>query len=269
MMRENRLMGIGMMALAGLMSLGACKSQAKESETEKQESMATITWIEDKPGPSANDRGLFPEVPDSVWKELGIEEGVPSSMSCFLVQTDGKNILFDTGLGAPFSQLQSKLEEMGLTPDSIDQIYITHMHGDHIGGMMKDGEKVFKSANVYVNRVEAEAWRNMAEGKRDQAVGVLEAYKDQLNEFEAGDTLDLGIISIAAYGHTPGHTVFQKDTILIVGDLMHGVALQEKYPQYCARYDMDPEGAVEARRRIMDYAKENGLKMYGMHFPAE
>ncbi|MDE6289909.1 MAG: MBL fold metallo-hydrolase [Muribaculaceae bacterium] len=227
----------------------------------------TLTWIEDKPGPSVNDRSLFPEAPDSIWATLDLEEGIPSSMSCFLVQTEGKNILFDTGLGAPFSQLKSRLSEKGLTPDSIDHIFLTHLHGDHIGGMLSDGKVVFPNAQVFVNRTEAEAWKNMTDGKGDQATAILNAYKDRLHQFEAGDTLDCKIISIPAYGHTPGHTVFQIDSILIAGDLMHGVALQTQYPEYCARYDMDKDAAVESRKRILKYAKDNNLTLIGMHFP--
>lgn len=268
-MKSRKLIGIASLcAVAGMTTLVGCNSKTNQTEMEENNKTVSLTWIEDKPGPSMNDRALFPEVPDSVWTKLGIGDGVPSSMSCFLVQTEGKNILFDTGLGAPFSQLQSKLAEKGLTSDSIDYIFITHLHGDHIGGMMKDGAIVFPNAAVYVNRTEAEAWKNMPDGKGDQATAVLNAYQDRLHQFEAGDTLDLNIVSIPAYGHTAGHTVYQKDSILIVGDIMHGVALQSQYPEYCARYDMDQEGAVEARKRIMQYAEENGLTMYGMHFPA-
>lgn len=268
-MKSGKLIGIASLcAVAGMTTLVGCNSKTNQTEMEENNKTVSLTWIEDKPGPSMNDRALFPEVPDSVWTKLGIGEGVPSSMSCFLVQTEGKNILFDTGLGAPFSQMQSKLAEKGLTSDSIDYIFITHLHGDHIGGMMKDGAIVFPNAAVYVNRTEAEAWKNMPDGKGDQAAAVLNAYQDRLHQFEAGDTLDLDIISIPAYGHTPGHTVYQKDSILIVGDIMHGVALQSQYPEYCARYDMDQEAAVEARKQIMQYAEDNGLTMYGMHFPA-
>ncbi len=268
-MNTGKLIGRAFLcALAGVSTLAACNSKTTQSEMEENNKTVALTWIVDKPGPSMNERGLFPEVPDSIWDKLGIGEGVPSSMSCFLVQAEGKNILFDTGLGAPFSQLQSKLAEKGLTSDSIDYIFLTHMHGDHIGGMLRDGDVVFPNAEVYVNRTEADAWKNMPDGKRDKAIAVLNAYKDRLHQFEAGDTLDLDIISIPAYGHTPGHTVFRKDSILIVGDIMHGVALQTQYPEYCARYDMDPEAAVEARKRIMQYSEDNGLTMYGMHFPA-
>ncbi|MDE6480272.1 MAG: MBL fold metallo-hydrolase [Muribaculaceae bacterium] len=254
-------------SVASMTTLMACGSKTNKSDMEENNKEVSLTWIEDKPGPSVNDCGLFPEVPDSIWKALGLENGVPSSMSCFLVQTDGKNILFDTGLGAPFSQLPSKLSEKGLTPDSIGYIFLTHLHGDHIGGMMKDGEIVFPNAQVYVNRTEAEAWKNMPDGKGDQATAILDAYKDRLHQFEAGDTLDCEIISIPAYGHTPGHTVFQIDSILIAGDIMHGVALQTQYPEYCARYDMDKDAAIEARKRILQYAADNSLTLVGMHFP--
>lgn len=254
-------------SIASLTLFASCNSKSTKSEMKENSITASLTWIEDKPGPSFNDRNLFPEVPDSIWSTLGLEDGIPSSMSCFLLQTEGENILFDTGLGAPFSQLQTKLSELGLTSDSIDHIFITHLHGDHIGGMIKDGKAVFPNAEVYVNRIEAEAWSNMPDGKGGQATAILNVYKDRLHQFEGGHTLSCGIVSIPAYGHTPGHTVFQKDSILIAGDIMHGVALQTLYPEYCARYDMDKEAAVESRKRILLYAKDNFLSLYGMHFP--
>lgn len=88
-------------------------------------------------------------------------------MSCLLLQTEGKAILLDAGLGAPFSQLLPKLKEKGVTPEELQLIYITHLHPDHIGGLLKEGKVVFPNAEVYVNRVEAEAWQAM-EGDRSQ-----------------------------------------------------------------------------------------------------
>ena len=99
------------------------------------------------------------------------------------------------------------------------------------------------------------------------AKAVLDAYKDRLHLFEAGDTLEGGVKSIAAYGHTPGHTVFQKDSILVIADLIHGAALQLKHPEYCPSYDMDADVARQSRLRILEYARENHLTMYGMHLP--
>ena len=85
----------------------------EETTVEETTEPATITWIEDKPGPSKQGHNTFPEVPDSLWDALGLKDGVPSSMSCFLLRTEGKTILLDAGLGAPFSQLIPKLNEEG------------------------------------------------------------------------------------------------------------------------------------------------------------
>lgn len=233
-----------------------------------QKTQTLVTWIEDKPGPTVQGRNIFPGVPDEVWQSLGLEDGVPSSISCVLMQTEGKSILIDAGLGAPFSQLMPKLSEAGIEAETLEYIFISHLHPDHIGGLLKDGAPVFPGAEVWINRIEAEAWMAMDGERSALAKAVLGAYSGQLHMFEAGDTLPGGVQSIAAYGHTPGHTVFQKDDILVIADLLHGAALQLEHPEYCPFFDMDPEAATEARIRILRYARENGLTMYGMHIPA-
>lgn len=252
--------------VSGLLLLTACAQKVGQKTVVDGEA-TVITWIEDKPEPTLQPHNLYPDVPDSLWIALGLQEGVPSSMSCFLLQTEGKNILLDAGLGAPFSQLIPKLTTLDVKPEELQLIYITHFHPDHIGGLLKDGKVVFPNAEVYINRVEAEAWQKMEGNQSVQAKTVLDAYKQHLHLFEAGDTLPGDVITIAAYGHTPGHTVFQKDSILVIGDLIHGAALQLEYPEYCSLYDMDAETARESRLRILSYARENRLTMYGMHLP--
>lgn len=250
---------------ACLLAMASCaqKNSADMAENEP----AVITWIEDKPGPSLQEHRIFPTVPDSIWESLRLQKGIPSSISCFLLKAEGKTILLDAGLGAPFSRLQAKLSESGVKPEELGLIYITHMHPDHIGGMLKDGKVVFPKAEVYVNRVEAEAWQAMEGEQSALPKKVLEAYKQHLHLFEAGDTLEGGVVTIEAYGHTPGHTVFQKDSILVIGDLIHGAALQLKYPEFCPSFDMDAKAATASRLRILKYARENNLTMYGMHLP--
>ena len=252
---------------ACLLVIAVCAQKKKETAVNNNQP-TTITWIEDKPGGNLQPHKLYPEVPDSIWSALGLQDGIPSSMNCFLLKTQGKTILLDAGLGAPFSQMLPKLKEQGVTPEELEFVFITHLHPDHIGGLLKDGKPTFPKAKVYVNRVEAEAWQAMNSDKAKLAKAVLGAYKDRLHLFEAGDTLEGGVKSIEAYGHTPGHTVFQKDNILVIADLIHGAALQLKHPEYCPSYDMDPDAARQSRLRILKYARENNLTMYGMHLPA-
>ncbi|MCQ2605086.1 MAG: MBL fold metallo-hydrolase [Bacteroidales bacterium] len=242
-------------------------SCSQSSKKEVVEEPTTITWIEDKPAPTVQECKIFPTVPDSIWNALGLQDGVPSSISCFLLQTEGKTILLDAGLGAPFSQLFPKLAELNVKPEELGLIYITHLHPDHIGGLLQDGLVAFPNAEVYVNRVEAEAWMAMEGEQSALAKRVLVAYKDHLHCFNAGDTLAGGVQTIAAYGHTPGHTIFQKDSILVIADLIHGAALQMEHPEYSPFFDMDPAMAAETRVRILQYARENNLTMYGMHLP--
>lgn len=253
-------------AAALLLTITSCAQ--KKSARQPQDEPARITWIEDKPGPTFQQHSIFPTVPDSLWNALGLQKGVPSSISCFLLKSEGKTILLDTGLGAPFSKLQEELQKAGVKPQELGLIYLTHMHGDHIGGLLKDGKVVFPNAKLFINRKEADAWQAMNSPQSALPKQVLKAYKQQLHLFNAGDTLEGGVVTIAAYGHTPGHTVFQKDSILVIGDLIHGAALQLKHPSYCPTFDMDPKAATEARLRILKYAREHRLTMYGMHLPA-
>jgi glyoxylase-like metal-dependent hydrolase (beta-lactamase superfamily II) len=83
--------------------------------------------------------------------------------------------------------------------------------------------------------------------------------------FNFGDKLPEDVLAIDAVGHTPGHTAFQKGNLLIIGDLMHALALQLKYPEYCPNFDGDKEKAIASRKRILDFAKQNGLTICGMH----
>lgn len=266
--------------LAGL-ALASCTQKAAQPEPEPTPAaslngaVATlsdgteVTWLKDNAGDRLMPRSLFPEAPDSLFEALGLQDGVPASVSTFLMKTDGEYILFDTGLGAAHGgQLMNGLAELGLTADSISALYITHFHGDHIGGMVQDGAPVFPNAEVYTGAVEYKAWiEEMSEDKNGQQRAAMDAYKDKLHLFQFGDTLPHGIVAIDAIGHTPGHTAFEKKELLIIGDLMHGAALQLEHPEYSGNYDMDKAQAAASRERLIKYAQEKHLIMAGMHLP--
>ena len=87
----------------------------------------------------------------------------------------------------------------------------------------------------------------------------------QLVKINYGDKLPLDIIAVEAAGHTPGHVCYRKDNLLIIGDLIHGQAIQFKYPEICATYDHDENGSIESRKNILKYAQDNKLFLGGMH----
>ena len=246
-------------------------AQIEGTKTITLSNSATVTWIQDNEGEKLNPRSLFSDASDSLYNSLNMPDGIPASVSTFLVKVDGKYILIDAGLGAFGGQLQKRLAALGVNPDSIGLVYLTHFHVDHIAGLVAKDDagndaKAFKNAAVYAGKVEYDAWMNDIP-KNDLQKGIMALYKDSLHLFAFGDSLPHGVLAMDAIGHTPGHTAFQLANLLIVGDLMHGYALQKDHPEINSNYDMDKPKSAESRKRIMQYASDNKLLMAGMHLP--
>ena len=208
----------------------------------------------------------------------------PMAANAFLWQVDGKNILFDTGYG---KALLDNLQSLQLKPEDIDAIYITHAHGDHIGGLLRDDQAVFPNAQLYISQSEYDYWTDdeainqLPENQRGGfllAEKVMDAYKDRLNLFEPNDIdspdyyeLSPGIKAIAAYGHTPGHTVYLLESgdssLLIWGDLAHAMAVQMPHPEISVTYDTDPDMALQSRLAILQWVSDQNIPIAGMHIP--
>lgn len=269
------------MLVASLCGAGCSSSQKQASATDETEAVfactdsvttecdgVKLTQIRDNAQERLMQLSLFGELPQTLIDSLNIGQGVPASVSAFLLEIDGKRILFDTGMGAPDSRLLTNLSAAGVTPADIDYLYLTHFHGDHIGGMMKGDTVVFPKAEVYAAQQEYDAWMQMPDDKKTQVAATMEAYKDRLHLVAYGDTLPCGVVALDCVGHTPGHTAYRAGKFLIVSDLVHGAALQLAHPEICAAYDMDPQSAIKQRRYYLDYARQNHLLLAGMHQPA-
>lgn len=269
------------MLVASLCGAGCSSSQKQASATDETEAVfactdsvttecdgVKLTQIRDNAQERLMQLSLFGELPQTLIDSLNIGQGVPASVSAFLLEIDGKRILFDTGMGAPDSRLLTNLSAAGVTPADIGYLYLTHFHGDHIGGMMKGDTVVFPKAEVYAAQQEYDAWMQMPDDKKTQVAATMEAYKDRLHLVAYGDTLPCGVVALGCVGHTPGHTAYRAGKFLIVGDLVHGAALQLAHPEICAAYDMDPQSAIKQRRYYLDYARQNHLLLAGMHQPA-
>ena len=150
-------------------------------------------------------------------------------------------MLFDTGVGAPDSRMMEGLKSLNVKPEDIDCLLLTHFHGDHIGGMMKDGKVVFPKAEVYASKAEYDAWMKMPADKRAQVETTMNAYKDRLHLFAFGDTLPGNMLPMEAIGHTPGHTVYKAGKLLVIGE-------SDRKPVYAK----DEAGKYLAYLRIKD-----------------
>jgi len=203
--------------------------------------------------------------------------GFKHSANAFLIKSPKQNILIDTGTGAG-DIIVEKIKKLGVEPEKIDAVLITHLHGDHFGSLQKDGKMVFPKAKVYLSKKEHEYFTktNVNQG----AAAALAPYGSQVVTFEPGELgkklkeVVSGISPIAAYGHTPGHTIFLiengKAKLLIVADLLHVALVQFPVPEISASYDMDQKAAAATRRQVLDYASKNKIAIGGMHivYPA-
>lgn len=244
-------------------------AQLPEGVTVLKLDSLTLTTIRDDEGDKRMPNSLFYGEADSAKVDsLSPDGSVPSSISCFLVETQGKKVLFDTGNGMEHGgMLLKRLDSIGVKPESIDYLVLTHFHMDHIGGMTEGGKPVFTRAEVYVPEAERIYWKYMSNQNAKAAADAMAAYGDKVHCFKYTDALPLGIKPLAAPGHTPGHTVYQMGRLLIVGDLMHGFDLQIQAPDICPSYDMDRRKAIESRTKYIDYIRKNKLVTAGMHFP--
>ena len=199
-------------------------------------------------------RGATPEMiaevaPNSVY---------PSATNAFLIRTkSGENILIDTGYGR---ELFTGLQSAGVSPESIDAVLITHLHGDHIGGLLRNDRAAFPNAKLMMSRLEAQSANENARNMMGQY--ELVTFDPESN---APATVFDDVKAMANYGHTPGHTIYFIDDVAIVGDMMHAMAFQMPYPQVAVTYDADSSAAVASRLKILEYLAANNYTVGGMH----
>lgn len=216
---------------------------------------------------------------EAALKNAHLKTPVETSVNGYLINTGTKLVLIDAGAGSLFGptlgKLVASLKASGYKPEQVDEIYITHMHPDHVGGLVANGKIVFPNATVRAAKAEGEMWLSQANLDKapNEAKGFFQGAMASLNPYVKagkykpieGDTeLVPGIRAMAAPGHTPGHTVYEitnKDQKLVVwGDLMHVAAVQFAEPGVAIQFDADSSKAVEARKKAYaDSAKQGYL----------
>ncbi|MDR2579156.1 MAG: MBL fold metallo-hydrolase [Chitinispirillales bacterium] len=223
-----------------------------------------ILLVEDVPGRTMS-IDLFEGGPLTREQKLTYMPGgeAPSSVNVFLVKTGGKTYLIDAGFG-------NAVRDGKIDPAQIAAVLITHAHGDHVAGLLREDGTAYFTAPVFMSIPESQYWLD-PKTESDLQKNIAKTYGDRYRTFSFGDTLAPGIVAIDASGHTPGHTVFLIGTgnkkVLIIGDLLHAAALQFPHPEECARFDMNREKSVETRRRLLQMAADNNWLVAGIHFP--
>lgn len=167
------------------------------------------------------------------------------SVNVFIIElkADKKRVMIDAGFGAPRGNLLTEMKKANISPESISDILITHIHPDHVGGLPD-----FPKAKIHIAREEYEAWEK--DPSRKQLNRFL-PNKNSLLLFEYNTEVVSNLKAIKVAGHTPGHTVFQMGKRYFVGDIIHAADLQIAHPSFCPRYDMNPQEASDSRKKAL------------------
>lgn len=197
---------------------------------------------------------------------------VTVTVNAFLVNTGTKLVLIDTGTGASpmfgtkLGHLLANLNASGYSREQVDEIYVTHMHTDHVGGLTRDGKPNFPNAVVRADVREANYWLNQANadaaggGKEDfeSALAMFKPYiaAAKFKTFDGATELIPGIRAIPAPGHAPGHTIYvvqsKGEKLVVWGDLLHVAAIE--FPEPSATPQFDWKIAQSAQQRRMNFA---------------
>jgi glyoxylase-like metal-dependent hydrolase (beta-lactamase superfamily II) len=210
---------------------------------------------------------------------------VPLDVNAFLIRHRGKLILSDAGsghtMGPTLGKLPANLRAIGVAPETIDLIMLTHLHPDHSLGLVDEaGKAVFPKAELIVHEIEAAFWldrvpqptdsERVTRGTKAQRV-VTAPYRDRIRRIKDGEVLP-GITAMLRPGHTPGHTNFLlasgRERVLLWGDIVHLASVQMARPDATLVFDVEPEVAKASRARMLEFAATEGLLVAGAHLPA-
>lgn len=207
--------------------------------------------------------------------KAGYGDTVPTSINGFLIDTGSKRVLIDTGTGGALAPTTGKLLDhlraAGYEPAQIDEILITHLHPDHVGGVTHDGKPVFPNAVLRVSAADVAYWVDDAKTASKGAAAALAPYRaaGHLKTFAPGATLAPGITAVDTAGHTPGHTSYLVESdgqkLLVWGDLLHVAAVQFADPRVTIEYDSTPAQAEAQREKVFAGAANNGEWIAAAH----
>ena len=223
--------------------------------------------------PVEEPQGIFGmNVSPEEFAEVSAANFIPTDMAQFfftptVVNTGSEVILFDTGL-APAGTVDA-LSAAGYTPDDITHVVLTHMHGDHIGGLADDaGNVTFANAAYITGQAEYDHWAAAGNEGFDAKVRPL---ADRMTFLGDGGSVRSGITAMAAFGHTPGHMTYMLESggeqLILMADLANHYVWSLAYPDWEVRFDADKAAAAATRRRVLGMAATDRIPVIGYHMP--
>ena len=205
--------------------------------------------------------------------------------NCLLVETSVGQVVIDSGLGARFSgygpriepmvgRLGDRLAEAGSAASELAAVVFTHLHQDHARGATWSGALTFPAATGFAHAAEVAFWSDAAHPAADphleSALEAIRLFGNRLRAFEHDAEILPNVRTIAAAGHTPGHTAIllesQGERLLCTGDSFYD-PLQLSHPQWRTPWDHDAERSVLSRRKILGWAADEQLLVHAYHMP--
>lgn len=195
-----------------------------------------------------------------------------------LIDTGSERILIDAGHGFArrpnAGHLLRALAEAGVTPDSISHVLLTHLHRDHVGGLLgRSGDLVFANARHWMSPLEQAYWTGPG-SNTPVGIGARELI-DKLNEklsfITPGEELVQGVSAVDSGGHTPGHLCVliqsQKKRLLVAGDVANHPFWSIAHPDWHMSLDVDPAEAARSRQKVLGWLADEKVLMAGYHMP--
>jgi glyoxylase-like metal-dependent hydrolase (beta-lactamase superfamily II) len=207
---------------------------------------------------------------------------LPLDVNCFLIRHGDRLMLSDAGTGHSYGptlgKLPDNLRAIGVAPESIETILLTHLHPDHSLGLVDEaGRAVFPNAELIVHEVEAAFWLDRTPKPDDSERitrntkaqrAVTAPYRDRIRRIKDGEVLP-GISAALRPGHTPGHTnwLIQSggERLLLWGDIVHLAKVQIARPDATLVFDVEPQTARATRERVLAMAAAERLCVAGAH----
>ena len=223
----------------------------------------------------ANDGKTFGlgHTPAEVSALFGHDVGsIELSIQPLLVRDGDRTFLFDTGALRPdwapeAGALMASLHLGGVEPAAVTDIFVSHHHGDHVGGLLtKSGALAFPNATIHLSTPEWEAMKATKD-----AGDLVPAITPKVVPFAPGAMLFPSVTAVPVEGHTPGHSAYRitsgSESLLYIGDTAHSSVVSVRRPDWPVDYDTNKDLARASRRTLLERSAAEHTHLYGVHFP--